>query len=83
MLASHKGYHNIVEMLLDKGASMDSRNNFGETPLFYASRRGFPTVVRLLLELGRLTVYEVNLKIWHKMAVLIREQDARLMTSKL
>jgi ankyrin repeat protein len=39
-------------MLLERGAVIDVRNNFGETPLHYAVGNGNIQIVRLLLEHG-------------------------------
>lgn len=36
--ASAGGYENLVRFLLRKGASVDSRNNYGWTPLMQAAR---------------------------------------------
>jgi ankyrin repeat protein len=41
-----------VKKLLDKGVDVNSRNNFGETPLTAAAGRGHLEVVKLLLERG-------------------------------
>lgn len=38
--ASASGHENLVRFLLRKGASVDSRNNYGWTPLMQASRWG-------------------------------------------
>lgn len=38
--ASASGHENLVRVLLRKGASVDSRNNYGWTPLMHAARWG-------------------------------------------
>uniref|UniRef100_A0A3B4Z0Q4 Ankyrin repeat and sterile alpha motif domain containing 6 n=1 Tax=Stegastes partitus TaxID=144197 RepID=A0A3B4Z0Q4_9TELE len=48
--ASASGHENLVRFLLRKGASVDSRNNYGWTPLMQA--HGHEAAVRLLLEWG-------------------------------
>ena len=39
-------------MLIDKGADVDKANNYGQTPLYFACRRGFPECARLLIDKG-------------------------------
>jgi len=34
--AAHKGYFDIVEMLIEKGADVDYEDHNGETPLYFA-----------------------------------------------
>ncbi|XP_062377567.1 ankyrin repeat and SAM domain-containing protein 6-like [Sardina pilchardus] len=46
------GHENLVRFLLRKGASADSRNNYGWTPLMQAARFGHLTVALILLEHG-------------------------------
>jgi hypothetical protein len=41
-----------IRLLLSKGASLESRNNYGETPLHYAVMKGSEEVTALLLRLG-------------------------------
>jgi ankyrin repeat protein len=50
--AAKSGHVEVVEMLLARGASVDSRNRYGETPLFLAAAWGHNTVARRLLECG-------------------------------
>jgi ankyrin repeat protein len=49
-IASHYGYKNIVEILVDKGADVNKNNNDGKTPLMAASR--FKDVVDYLMKHG-------------------------------
>ncbi|CAI7620936.1 unnamed protein product [Penicillium pancosmium] len=48
-------YHTLtgtLKLLIDRGAEIESRDGFGETPLAIASRLGHEGMVRLLLEKG-------------------------------
>src|SRR5947208_12915758 len=47
---SRKGDVVAVNALLDKGADVNARSPYGQTPLFFASDRGHTEVVKLLLE---------------------------------
>jgi ankyrin repeat protein len=42
----------VVELLLEKGADMESEDGSGQTPLWWAAKYGHEAVVRLLLEKG-------------------------------
>ena len=42
----------IVRLLVELGADIEARNNYGETPLKSAVERNRPEIVRLLVELG-------------------------------
>ncbi|KAK3366724.1 hypothetical protein B0T24DRAFT_367243 [Lasiosphaeria ovina] len=50
--AADRGYAEIVELLLTKGADLDVVNRDGWTPLIAASDKGHIDVVRLLVEKG-------------------------------
>ena len=52
LFAAIEGHTNIVQMLLDRNANIDARNNNGESALMLAAARGRPDVVRLLLQRG-------------------------------
>ena len=52
MWVSAKGYTNDVKSLLDNGADVSARNNFGWTPLICGCYYGHTEVVRLLLDNG-------------------------------
>jgi ankyrin repeat protein len=47
-----KGHETVVELLLEKGADLECKSNYGETPLCQAAQNGHEAVVRLLLERG-------------------------------
>ncbi|XP_078161493.1 putative E3 ubiquitin-protein ligase XBOS36 [Carex rostrata] len=48
-LASARGHHEIVGLLLENGADPNSRNIYGQTPLMQACRIGHWQVVQILL----------------------------------
>ncbi|KAJ9656085.1 hypothetical protein H2201_008657 [Coniosporium apollinis] len=50
--AARSGDAILVERLLDKGAAMDSKDNYGWTPLLWAAEEGREAVVKLLLDKG-------------------------------
>ena len=51
--ASQEGYTDIVNILLDNGASDESRDNdYGRTPLWLAAAKGQTDVVRALVSAG-------------------------------
>lgn len=52
MCASRKGYRDIVELLLDRGANIHEKNNNGINALIYASSKGHKDIVELLLDRG-------------------------------
>ena len=52
MAASQGGHKDVVRLLIQSGADVDSRDNCGCTPLMPASHAGYLDVVRLLLESG-------------------------------
>ena len=47
--AAYKGYNDIVQLLLTKGASIEARNEDNYTPLHHAARNGHTSTVDLLL----------------------------------
>ena len=51
-LAAYFGQKDIVELLIDKGADINTKNNNGSTPLHLAARFGQKDVVELLLTKG-------------------------------
>ena len=52
MAATRKGDLAQVKALLDKGASVNSKSSYGQTPLFFACDRGYTEIVKLLLDRG-------------------------------
>jgi ankyrin repeat protein len=50
--AANKGHLDIVTLLLDCGADVESRGRHGQTALYMASSRGHVEVVRFLLDRG-------------------------------
>jgi ankyrin repeat protein len=42
----------VVKLLLEKGAELELKDNYGRTPLSLAAETGHEAVVRLLLEYG-------------------------------
>jgi ankyrin repeat protein len=52
LAAARKGNAGQVKALLESGASVNTKNNYGVTPLFFASWNGHTEVVRLLLAKG-------------------------------
>lgn len=49
-VALHRGYDEIVHLLIQAGADADAPNEYGDTPLHIATRRGAEKIVQLLLE---------------------------------
>ncbi|CAK7210845.1 hypothetical protein SBRCBS47491_000916 [Sporothrix bragantina] len=52
LVASCFGLNNVVELLLDKGADVEVKDNCGMSPLSFAAEGGHEAVTRLLLEKG-------------------------------
>ncbi len=50
--AAKKGLLDEVRLLVERGASVDSRGTWGMTPLMWAASKGHGKVVRLLLDRG-------------------------------
>jgi hypothetical protein len=52
-LAAKWGRYNVVQLLLDKGAELESKDtNYGQTPLSWAAENGHEAMVTLLLDKG-------------------------------
>src|SRR5580698_7978615 len=52
LAATRKGDLAQVKALLDKGASVNSKSAYGQTPLFFACDRGYTEIVKLLIDRG-------------------------------
>lgn len=52
MHAASRGYKNVCELLLDKGAKADTMNKVGKVELTYAAWNGHEDICKLLLERG-------------------------------
>ena len=52
MLASIKGYENIVKLLIESGTNVNEKNYDGYTALMWASINGHKNIVKLLIESG-------------------------------
>lgn len=50
--ASRKGALQIVKQLIEKGATIETKTAYGQTPLYLAAMNGHEEVVRFLLEKG-------------------------------
>ena len=50
--AAKGGYSAIVQLLLEKGADVDTKDHFGDTALISAAIGGYSAIVQLLLEKG-------------------------------
>ncbi|XP_031634257.1 serine protease Hayan-like [Contarinia nasturtii] len=60
-MAAKKGYLQIVELLLGKGAFVNIQTFSGETPLYLAAMAGHKNVVQLLIQRGaNVTIVEDN-----------------------
>ena len=51
-LAAFFGIKAIVQLLLEKGAEIEAKDNYGRTPLSWAAENGHEATVKLLLEKG-------------------------------
>jgi len=52
IIASEKGFYDIVKLLIDKGAEINVKNNSKDTPLYSAAEHGDNSIVKLLLNKG-------------------------------
>ena len=48
--AAYRGFSECVTLLLSKGASVDAKDQSGDTPLHFASAGGHTHVVQILVE---------------------------------
>jgi ankyrin repeat protein len=51
-MAAYNGHSEIVELLIDHGATIDCRDAEGKTPLIHACTDAFPKTVEILLDAG-------------------------------
>jgi hypothetical protein len=58
LAATRKGDLAQVKALLDKGADVNSKSPYGQTPLFFACDRGYAEIAKLLVDRGA----DVNVK---------------------
>jgi hypothetical protein len=81
MAATRKGDLAQVKALLDKGASVNSKTSYGQTPLFFACDRGYTEIVKLLIDRGA----DVNVEdtFYHASALSWAAQKDRLEIVKL
>jgi len=52
MLAADNGSCETLEILIDKGADLEAKNDYGMTPLYIAAWSGKPECVKILIEKG-------------------------------
>ena len=50
IFATHNNHLEIVKLLLDKGAEINSTTIFNETALMFAARNGYPEIAKLLID---------------------------------
>ena len=50
--AVSRGHPDVVQLLIDAGADIEARNNFGHSPLLVASSKGKLSIVKLLVKAG-------------------------------
>lgn len=80
ILAAAKGHQEMVELLLDRGASVDASDYTGWTPLHAAIYGGHADVVQLLLERGAHYEYAYHWYLASPLALaesLARDSDGR------
>jgi ankyrin repeat protein len=53
-LAAYFGVETVVQLLLDKAAEADSKDNNSRTPLSWAAKNGYKAVVKFLLETSKI-----------------------------
>jgi ankyrin repeat protein len=67
-LAATKGHSEVVRLLIEKGANLNTTTSCGRTPLFYAIENGHLKTVRLLVDMnmsvsiGRRTLKTITAK---------------------
>ena len=48
----HKNHSDVVQVLIDAGADIDTKDNEGRSPLHYACNNGLSDIVKMLVEAG-------------------------------
>ena len=61
--AAKYGHHAVVDTLISRGASINTRNSKGRTPLYYGVESGNETVINSLLQAGA-SIDEKDLMCW-------------------
>ena len=81
LAATRKGDLAQVKALLDKGASVNSKSPYGQTPLFFGCDRGYFEIVKLLIDRGA----DVNVEdtFYHASALSWAAQKNRIEIVKL
>ena len=64
-----------MKLLLEKGADLESKDDYGQTPLSWAAENGHEAVVKLLLEKG--ADLESKDRLWSDAAVVGCRERAR------
>jgi ankyrin repeat protein len=72
LAAARKGDLPAVKTLLEKGAALEAKSRYGQTPLFFAARGGHEELVKFLLSKGAQT--KVN-DTFYKMSLLAAAAD--------
>jgi ankyrin repeat protein len=57
---NHLPRERVIQRLLEKGADVECRCNYGQTPLWWAAEKGYEAVVKLLLEKGAWVEFRDN-----------------------
>ena len=60
MWAAHEGYPDVVELLIEHGASINKRKATGETALWFAAQQGWIEALKVLIQHGA----DVNITGW-------------------
>ena len=52
LIAAMEGYNDFVKLLVENGANVNLVDNLQNSPLFYASEKGYTEIVEILLLAG-------------------------------
>jgi ankyrin repeat protein len=63
--AADKGHEVVVKLLLEKGAELETKDNYGQTPLLWAVEREHEAVVKLLVEKLEYSSRLFSIVNWH------------------